>query len=276
MAITAKQVNELRQITGAGMMDCKKALVEADGDLEAAIDILRKKGQKIAAKRADREATEGIALAYTSEDGSEGLAFALNCETEPVSNIDDFRNLGNSILELATTNKPADLQALLSLPLGGKTVNEVITDLTGKVGEKIEVSKYAYMKGERVVSYLHGKSIAVLVNLENTGGADVEEAGKDVAMQIAAMKPVAVDQSGVDTSLIEKEKEIGLDKARQEGKPEHILEKIAEGFVRKFLQENTLLSQAFVKDNKQSVKQYLNSVQSGMTVKEFARISTGR
>jgi elongation factor Ts len=275
MAITAKQVNELRQITGAGMMDCKTALTEADGDIEKAIDILRKKGQKVAAKRADREAAEGNVYVYTSADASWGIAFSLNCETEPVSNTKEFKDLGQSILDAAVAQQATDVTALLQTEVNGTALQEQIIGLSGKIGEKIEVSSYALLKGERIVSYLHGKSIAVLVNMSNVGGADVEEAGKDVAMQIAAMRPVAVDAAGVPADLVAREKEIGIERARQEGKPEHILDKIAEGFVKKFYQENTLLNQAFVKENKLTVQQFLDTVKKGLTVKEFARIAIG-
>ena len=267
MAITAKQVNELRQITGAGMMDCKKALTEAEGDLEKAIDILRKKGQKVAAKREDREAAEGRVFIFISDDMTEGMAFALKCETDFVGKNEEFIALGDKILKAAVASKPADGEALLALDIEGRSAQEHITEYVGKIGEKIEATSYVHVQGEKVVPYLHGDGkIGVLVNLANAGDADVVDAGKDVAMQIAAMRPVAVDESGVDPELVEREKQVGIDKARQEGKPEKILERIAEGFVKKFYQENTLLNQTFVKDNKQTVKQYLDSVNKGLTV----------
>ncbi|WP_020532870.1 translation elongation factor Ts [Flexithrix dorotheae] len=276
MAITAKQVNELRQATGAGMMDCKNALVEAGGDLEKAVDILRKKGQKVAAKRADKEASEGNAYTYVSDDKSEGIAVTLNCETEPVSNTDEFQSLGKLIIDAAVANKPASKEDLLNLQVEGKAVSEYMVELSGKIGEKIEVSNYAYIKGEQVVAYLHGRSIAVLVNLSNTEGEDFEAVGKDIAMQIAAMKPIAVNEDGIDPAVVEREKQVGIEKAKEEGKPEHILERIAEGFVKKFYKENTLLSQEFVKDSKVNVQQYLTSVKKGLTVKEFVRVGIGR
>ncbi len=277
MAITAKQVNELRQITGAGMMDCKKALTEANGDIEAAIDILRKKGQKVAAKREDREAGEGKVFVKISDDAQEGIGFALKCETDFVAKNEDFVKLGEQIAELAFAEKPADVEALHALKLGDLTVKEAITEQIGKIGEKIEIDGYSHTKGEKVVPYLHGDGkIGVLVTLENVSGADVTEAGKDIAMQIAAMKPVAVDENGVSDEMVEREKQIGIEKAREEGKPEQILERIAEGFVKKFYQENTLLNQAFVKDNKMTVKQYLDSVSKGLTVSAFNRIAIGR
>lgn len=278
MAITAQQVKELREITGSGMMDCKKALAEAEGDMEKAIDILRKKGQKISANRADREASEGAVFLHISNDGTEGIAFALNCETDFVGKNEDFLSLGNNILEAAKAHKPATAEELATLAVDGRAVADHITDLMGKIGEKIEVTQYVHMKGEKIGSYVHGDGkIGVLVSMANTNGTDVMEVGRDVGMQIASMRPVAVDESGVDATTVEREKEIGLEKARQEGKPEHILEKIAEGFVKKFYKENTLLSQEFVKStSKETVQQYLDSVSKGLTVKAFSRVSIGR
>ncbi len=277
MAITAKQVSKLRKLTSAGMMDCKKALEKSGGNLEAAVDILRKKGQKLAAKRADRETLEGNVFVYTSEDGGEGITFALNCETEPVSKTEEFTALGKAILVAAITNKPINKESLLTLnTASGQVISEAIVDLTAKIGEKIEVSQYTYAKGEKVVSYKHGNTIAVLVTLSARGNGPVTQAGKDVAMQIAAMNPLAVSEENVEAAIIEKEKEIGMERARQEGKPEHILDKIAAGYIKKFLQENTLLNQTFVKDNKQTVQQYLNSIQRGLTVTAFERIAIGR
>lgn len=277
MAITAKQVNELRQITGAGMMDCKKALTEADGKIETAIDILRKKGQKVAAKREDREASEGKVFMKVAQEDKEGIAFALKCETDFVAKNDDFINLGTQIAELASAQKPANLNELLALKLKNQSVQETITEMIGKIGEKIEISSYSFAQGEQVIPYLHGDGkIGVLVTMKNTANTDVSDAGKDVAMQIAAMRPLALDENGVSDEIVQREKEIGIEKARKEGKPEHILDKIAQGFVKKFYQENTLLNQAFVKDNKQTVKQYLNSVKKGLTVENFSRIAIGR
>ncbi|MEN7548324.1 translation elongation factor Ts [Rapidithrix thailandica] len=277
MAITAKQVNELRKITGAGMMDCKKALVEADGDIEKAIDSLRKKGQKVAAKREDREAAEGTVLIHINEDSTEAIAFALKCETDFVAKNEDFKSLGTKILAEAVKNQAESAEALAALEIDGVKISEQITEYIGKIGEKIEITSYTKISGEKIIPYIHGDNkIGVLVELTNVGDAEVTEAGKDVAMQIAAMNPVAVNEEGIDPELVEREKQIGIEKARQEGKPEQILEKIAEGFVKKFYKENTLLNQAFVKDNKLTVQQYLDSVQKGLTVKSFSRISIGR
>ncbi|MEQ8627955.1 translation elongation factor Ts [Ekhidna sp.] len=276
MAITAQDVNKLRQMTGAGMMDCKKALTEAEGDFDKAVELLRKKGQKVSASRADRETSEGVVFAKTNDAGTEGALIAFTCETDFVAKNDEFIQLGNKIAEAAFAEKPDSIEALNSLSLGDLTVGEKIVELTGKIGEKLEVKAFEILTGEAVVPYIHmnGK-LGVLVALKNVNGADVEEAGKDVAMQIAAMNPVAVDKDGVDPAIVEKEIEIGKDQARQEGKPEEIIEKIALGKLNKFYKENTLLSQAFVKDNKQSIAQYLDSVSKGLTVSEFKRVSIG-
>ena len=276
MAITAQDVNKLRQMTGAGMMDCKKALTEAEGDFDKAVELLRKKGQKVSASRADRETSEGVVFAKTNDAGTEGALIAFTCETDFVAKNDEFIQLGNQIAEVAFAEKPANAEALNALSLGDLTVGEKIVELTGKIGEKLEVKAFEILTGEAVVPYIHmnGK-LGVLVALKNANGADVEEAGKDVAMQIAAMNPVAVDKDGVDPAIVEKEIEIGKDQARQEGKPEEIIEKIALGKLNKFYKENTLLSQAFVKDNKQSIAQYLDSVSKGLTVSEFTRVSIG-
>ncbi len=276
MSISAKDVNKLRKMTGAGMMDCKNALVEANGDFDAAIDLLRKKGQKIAAKRADRETSEGAVFVYTSDDHKTGIAMALRCETEPVSATDEFKNLGQKIFQLAVDKAPSTTDELLSLDIDGKPILENIVELSGRIGEKIEIGDFIKLSGEKIVSYVHGKSIGVLVDLGNVNGSDVNDAGRDVAMQIAAMKPIAVDESNVESTLIEKERELGKEKAKQEGKPEHILEKVAEGYVKKFLKENTLLNQSFVKDPNLTVKQYLDQVSSGLTVNTFQRVSIGR
>lgn len=276
MAITATDVNKLRQMTGAGMMDCKKALVEADGDFDKAIDLLRKKGQKVSANRADRETTEGVIVTRTSADNTKGLAIALTCETDFVAKNEDFVALANQAADLAFEHAPADIDALSALSAGNISLGEKVIEATGRIGEKIEIKYYETLEGEAVVPYIHSNGkLAVLVVLKNVNGAQVEEAGKDVAMQIAAMNPVAVDKDGVDPSTIEKEIEIGKEQARQEGKPENILEKIAEGKLQKFFKENTLLSQSFVKDNSLTIQQYLDGVSKGLTVSAFKRISVG-
>ncbi len=276
MAITAQDVNKLRQMTGAGMMDCKKALTEAEGDFDKAVELLRKKGQKVSASRADRETSEGVVFAKTNDAGTEGALIAFTCETDFVAKNDEFMKLGNQIAELAFAEKPESIEALNGMSLGDLTVGEKIVELTGKIGEKLEVKAFEVVTGEAVVPYIHSNGkLGVMVSLSNTNGASVEEAGKDVAMQIAAMNPVAVDKDGVDPAVVEKEIEIGKEQARAEGKPENIIEKIAMGKLNKFYKENTLLSQSFVKDSSQSVSQYLDSVSKGMTVAEFKRVSIG-
>jgi len=274
MSITAADVNKLRMMTGAGMMDCKKALTEANGDFEAAIDILRKKGQKVSAARSDRNTTEGAVLVETNADATEGIIIALGCETDFVAKTDDFIKLSNAILKVAQTQKPADKAALLAAKVDDRTVQEHITDLVGKIGEKIEIVSYDVVKGEKIVPYIHSNGkLGVLVALKNVAGADVVEAGKDVAMQIAAMRPVALDKGDVDATIIARELEIAKDQIRAEGKPEEMVEKIAQGKLNKFYKDSTLLNQEFVKDNSKSVSQYLDSVQKGLTVSAFKRIT---
>jgi elongation factor Ts len=276
MAISAQEVNKLRKMTGAGMMDCKKALVETDGDFEKAIELLRKKGQKVSASRADRETNEGVVFVKTNADNTVGVLLAFTCETDFVAKNDEFVALGDALVVAAYENKPADVDALKALSAGDITFGDKITELVGKIGEKLEINSYLVMEGEAIVPYIHaGSKLGVLVSLKGTNGADVVEAGKDVGMQIAAMSPIAVDKDGVDATIVEKEIEIGKEVARQEGKPEAMLEKIALGKLNKFYKENTLLAQAFVKDNKQSVAQYLDTVSKGMTVAEFKRVAIG-
>ncbi|MDW3197547.1 MAG: translation elongation factor Ts [Cytophagales bacterium] len=276
MAISAKDVNKLRQMTGAGMMDCKKALVEADGDFDKAIEFLRKKGQKVTNARADRETTEGVVFSKVSAEGNKGILVSFSCETDFVAKNDDFMSLGQAITDVAFAESPADVDALKAMTIDGQAISEKIVEATGKIGEKLEISAMEVLESEAVVPYIHSnKKLGVLVGLTNTNGSDVVEAGKDVAMQIAAMKPIAVDKDGVDSATVEKEIEIGKEQARQEGKPEQIIEKIAQGKLQKFFKENTLLSQAFVKDNSMNVTQYLDSVSKGLTVSEFKRVQIG-
>ena len=275
MAISAADVNKLRQMTGSGMMDCKKALTEAGGDFEAAIDILRKAGQKVAAKRADNETNEGTVLIAISADGTNGKLVALACETDPVSKVADFSNLANALLASAVSNEVADKNALLASTLGdGRVAQEAIIELTGKIGEKINVAGYENVTAEKVVSYIHSNNkIGVLVAFTNTQGIDVQEVGRDIAMQITAMKPVALDKGDVDSVTIEREIEIGRDQARQEGKPEAMLDKIAAGRLEKFYKESTLLNQQFVKDGSINIKQLLEQTQKGLTISSFKRIA---
>jgi elongation factor Ts len=274
--ISAADVNKLRQMTGAGMMDCKKALTEAEGDFEKAIEILRKKGQKVSASRSDRDAKEGSVFVKSSDDKKEAVLIALNCETDFVGKNEEFQSLGKLIADTAFANKPVTKEALLALTVGGLTINDKIVELVGKIGEKIEVSEYIHMKGEAVVAYIHaGAKLGVLVSLKGVNGKDVTDAGKDVGMQIAAMNPVAVDETSVDKTTIEKELEIAKALILAEGKPENMVEKIAAGKLNKFFKDNTLLPQAFVKDNSKTVAQYLDSVSKGLTVAEFKRVTIG-
>lgn len=276
MAITAQDVNKLRTMTGAGMMDCKKALTEADGDFEKAIEILRKKGQKVSASRSDKDAKEGSVFIKTSADHKEAVLIALNCETDFVAKNEEFQSLGESIAEVAYSKKPADVAALLSEKLGDLSVQEKITELVGKIGEKVEISEFVQMTGEAVVPYIHaGSKLGVLVSLKGVNGKDVTEAGKDVGMQIAAMNPVAVDETTVDKSIIEKELEIAKAQIIAEGKPENMVEKIAEGKLKRFYKDNTLVHQPFVKDNSKTVAQYLDGITKGLAVAEFKRVAIG-
>jgi elongation factor Ts len=277
--ISAADVNKLRQQTGAGMMDCKKALTETNGDFEAAIDFLRKKGAKVAASRQDRESNEGVVIARTSADGKRGVIIELNCETDFVAKNAEFVAFANAIANEAVENKPASLEALNQLPIdietGRITIGEATIEKTGKIGEKIGVSKYEVIEGEKVIAYVHGNfRLGVLVGL-SANVASADEAGKDVAMQIAAMNPVAIDKDGVDATTIERELEIAKDQIRAEGKPEEMVEKISLGKLNKFYKDSTLLNQEFVKDPSKNVSQFLDSVSKGLTVTAFKRVALG-
>jgi len=276
MAISAQDVNKLRKMTGAGMMDCKKALIEANGDFEKAIEILRKKGQKISASRADKETSEGSVFIEGNEDGSRCVLIALNCETDFVAKNEEFQNLGTTIVKTAVKNNPSTIDELKKLKIDHLTVEEKIVELMGKIGEKIEISAYEVLEGEKVIFYIHANNkLGVLVSLKGGNGTDIVEAGKDVAMQIAAMNPVAVDRDDVSQDVIEKEIEIGKAQAREEGKPEDLLEKIAIGKLNKFYKEYTLLNQQFVKDHSLTVGKYLENVKNGLTVANFKRVAIG-
>ncbi len=271
MKITAAQVNELRKKTGAGMMDCKKALVEAGGDFDAAIDLLRKQGQKVAAKRSDRDAAEGVIIGKVN--GNKAVLLNLSCETDFVAKTDDFLAFANELLELAFNNNLTSPEALVAATYNGTTVSEAIIELTGKTGEKIEVSGLGVVEADTVVAYNHpGNRVGAIVGLNKTG---FEELGRDVAMQAAAMAPVALNKESVSEEVIAKEIEIGRDLAIQEGKPEAMAEKIAQGRLGKFFKENTLMEQAFIKDNKQSVANYLKGADPELTVTDFKRFSLG-
>lgn len=271
--ITAAQVNALRKQTGAGMMDCKKALMEAEGDMEKAVDVLRKKGQKVAANRADRDATEGAVLAMTSADNSYGVIVSLNCETDFVAKNETYIALATKITEIALANKPADTEALLALQFNDKlTIGEKLIEQTGVIGEKLEITAYEVLDGAFVAPYIHaGNKLATLVALT----AEFPEAGRNVAMQAAAMNPVALNRDNVTPEAIERELEIGKELARQEGKAEDMLDKIAAGRLNKFFKESTLIEQEFIKDNKLSVEKYLESVQKGLVATGFKRVGLG-
>jgi elongation factor Ts len=272
ITITAADVNKLRTQTGAGMMDCKKALMEAEGDFEKAVDYLRKKGQKVAANRGDRDAKEGCVLAKVTSDAKRGVVVTLSCETDFVAINEDFVGFTTNLLNLAIDKNPASTEAFLALPYENLTVAEKITEYVGKIGEKIELSRYEVVSAEKVVAYIHpGNKLATLVGF-NKAIAD-EQVGKDVAMQIAAMSPVAVDKGDVDPSMLEREVEIAKEQLRNEGKPEDKIEMIAKGKIEKFYKESTLLNQEFIKDSKKTVSQYLNDAEKGLTVTAFKRVA---
>ncbi|XWN34919.1 MAG: translation elongation factor Ts [Roseivirga sp.] len=272
--ITAQDINRLRQQTGAGMMDCKKALTEAEGDFDKAIEILRKKGQKVSAARADRTTTEGVVFAKTDDTHSYGVMIALGCETDFVAKNAALQQLGELVLEAAFTHQPATTEALLALEVEGLPIQERITELVGKIGEKVTVSAYTSLRSDAVVPYIHtGSKLGVLVGLRGSQGNQVMEAGRDIAMQIAAMNPLAVSKEEVPAEMIDKELSIAREQARNEGKPEAMLDKIAQGRLNKFFKENTLLQQPFVKDNGMTIAQYLESVTKGLTVIAFERVT---
>jgi elongation factor Ts len=261
-------------MTGAGMMDCKKALQETNGDFEGAVDFLRKKGAKISANRADRDAKEGAIIAKVSADNKIGVIVQLSCETDFVAKNDDFVAFTHRLAEIALANKAENADALRALPMDGLTVADKITEQVGKIGEKIDVVKYELVEGTNIVPYIHaGNKLSVLVSLNLASSEANLVAGKDVAMQIAALNPVAVDKGDVDPTIVEREIAIGMDQARAEGKPEAMLEKIAQGKLGKFYKDSTLLNQEFVKDSSKSIAQMLDGIEKGLTVISFKRIS---
>ncbi len=271
--ISAAEVNSLRKSTGAGMMDCKNALVEANGDLDKAIEVLRKKGKKVAAKRADRDSHEGAAIAITNGEKTIGAAIVLACETDFVGKNTDFVALGNKIANVALEcNSKEDL---LKASIEGLTVEEKLLEQTGIIGEKIQINKFVKINAPYVGSYIHaGNKIATIVGLSKAGD-NVEIIGKDIAMQVAAMDPIALDESSVEFDVIEKEIEIAKDQLRAEGKPESMLDNIAKGKLKRFFKDNTLLNQAFIKDTKISVSAYLSSFDTNLTVNSYERVSIG-
>ncbi len=270
--ITAADINKLRQATGAGMMDCRKALTESNGDFEAAIDWLRKQGQKVAAKRSDREAKEGVVLAKTTADNKAGIVLCISCETDFVSKNAEFVAFAQSIADAAVANNVKSAEELNEVSINGAKVADLINDKLAAIGEKIEVSKFERVDAPYVASYIHGANrMGVLVGLTTAA----EEAGRDVAMQIAAMNPLAVDESSIPAETVEREKAIAIDVVKAEGKPAEMAEKIAMGKLNKFFKENTLMAQAFVKDGNKSVAEYLKSVDADLKVTEFKRVALG-
>ena len=271
--ITAAEVNNLRKATGAGMMDCKKALVEADGDFDTAIEILRKKGQKVAANRADRESSEGAVIATVNSDNTKGVIVSLNCETDFVAKNDSFVQMAQDFADLALD--ASSKEDLLSKQYKGLSVQEKLTEQTGVIGEKIEIGDFRTLEAPFVGSYIHaGNKIAVLTGL--SGKADnADEIAKNVSMPAAAMNPVALNEEGVDQTVVEKEIEIAKDQLRQEGKPEDMLDNIAKGKIKRFFKDNTLVNQAFIKDNKMTVAEYVKSEDKNLQVIAFERVALG-
>lgn len=270
--INAADVAKLRRMTGAGMMDCKKALEESAGDFEKAQEIIRKRGQAIANKRADREASEGVVLAKATADGKTGIMIALNCETDFVAKNADFIALGNSILDHALSTNPNDLEALKNSVLGGMKVADLVVEKSGITGEKFELTYFDRIEAPKVQAYIHaGNKLATMVGFTKAG-VDVQ-VYKDVAMQVAAMNPVSVDKDDVSPKILAQELDIAREQARKEGKPEEMLEKIAQGKLNKFFKESTLMNQEFVKDNKMTVRQYLESADKSLKAVSFVRYS---
>jgi elongation factor Ts len=270
--INAADVAKLRRVTLAGMMDCKKALEEADGNFDKAIEIIRKKGQAVANKRSDREATEGVVLSKVSGNGKLGAIIVLNSETDFVAKNSDFISFAGKILDIAIEKKPANLEELKNLQLEGRKIGDKIVEYVGIIGEKLDLSYYEKIEAAHVQAYIHpGNKLATLVGFSKDG-VDIQ-VYKDVAMQVAAMTPVAVDKDFVPQHIIEQEIEIGREQARRDGKPEEMLDKIAQGKLAKFFKESTLLNQDFVKDNKMTIRQYLQSINKDLTVTDFKRYS---
>ena len=270
--ITAADINKLRQTTGAGMLDCRKALTESNGDFEAAIDWLRKQGQKVAAKRSDREAKEGVVIAQTTADKKSGIVLCISCETDFVSKNADFVAFAQSIADAAITGNVKTAEELNDVQINGSKVSDMINDKLAAIGEKIAVSKFERVDAPYVASYIHGAyRMGVLVSMTK----EATDAGKDVAMQIAAMNPLAVDETSISQETKDREKAIAIEMIKAEGKPAEMAEKIADGKMNKFFKDNTLMAQAFVKDNSKSVADYLKSVDADLKVTEFKRVALG-
>jgi elongation factor Ts len=270
--IKTTEISKLRKATGAGIMDCKKALQEVNGNFEKAIEIIRKKGQAIATKRADRETGEGVVLAKVTSDSSRGVIVVLNCETDFVAKNEDFINFVQTILDKAIEENPSNLAELKKLKIDGVTIANEVINRMGIIGEKLDLTSFDRIEASKVISYVHpGNKLATLVGLEP--GNVEQQVGKDVAMQVAAMNPEAIDRDGVKQERIDEEIEIGKEQARREGKPENLLDKIARGKLEKFFKENTLMNQDFIKDNKKSIKQYLKEINPNIKVTAFKRYS---
>ena len=269
--ISAADVNKLRKATGAGMMDCKKALVEAKGDFDTAVEVLRKKGQKVAANRADRDSSEGAVIARVNDDATVGVIVSVNCETDFVAKNESYVTLANQLADVALTHDSLD--SFLAADFNGMSVADKLTEQTGVIGEKIEIGGFERLEGAFVGSYIHaGNKIATLTSL-SAGVDGAADAAKNVAMQAAAMNPIALNEEGVDAATVEKEIEIAKDQLRQEGKPEAMLDNIAKGKLKRFFKDNTLVNQAYIKDAKQSVSDYVKSVDSGLSVTGFKRLA---
>jgi elongation factor Ts len=269
--ISAADVNKLRKATGAGMMDCKKALVEAEGDFDSAVEILRKKGQKVAANRADRESSEGAVIARVNDESTVGVIVSVNCETDFVAKNESYVSLANQLADVALSHDSLD--TFLAADFNGMSVADKLTEQTGVIGEKIEIGGFERLEGAFVGSYIHaGNKIATLTSL-SAGVDGAAEAAKNVAMQAAAMNPIALNEDGVDAATVEKEIEIAKDQLRQEGKPEAMLDNIAKGKLKRFFKDNTLVNQAYIKDAKQSVSNYVKSVDAGLSVTGFKRLA---
>ncbi len=268
--VTIEEITKLRKVTGAGMMDCKNALAESNGDIEKAIEIIRKKGQLVASKRSDRDAAEGVVLSEATTDGKFGAVIVLNCETDFVAKNQEFIGLAQTILKVAMDKKPADLDALKNNEFNGRKVADLVVEKIGITGEKMDLSYFGFIKAEKVIAYIHpGNQLACIVGFNKANIA--EQVYKDIAMQVAAMNPVAVDKDFVTKERIEKELEIGREQARLEGKPKNMLDKIAEGKLNKFFKESTLMNQEFIKDNKKTIRQHLQSIDKELMVTDFRR-----
>lgn len=275
MTVSASDVNQLRQQTGAGMMDCKKALEESNGDFDEAVNYLRKQGQKVSTKRADKEANEGRVQAVTSDDHQKGVIIAVNCETDFVAKNEDFTQFTNQVAEAALDHGPKSIEELGEVAVDGKTVNSLLEDQMAKIGERITISSYDLKEAEYVVGYNHfGNQIGVLVAL-NKSGEGIDQAAQDLAMQIAAMKPMAVSKDTIPEERVNEELEVAKEQIRQEGKPDHLVDKIAQGKLKKFYEENALLEQEFVKDSQKTVRDFLAEIDKDLEVKDFKRVSIG-